>query len=66
MKLRAVVLEEESGCYRCGQFGLADDQVDHVDGDVTNNDRGNLRRIHRTCHNSKTALESVAARNSGA
>jgi len=54
MRIRQQVLAEEPGCYLCRQWGRDDDEIDHVDGDVANNDRGNLRRAHKRCHAEKT------------
>jgi 5-methylcytosine-specific restriction endonuclease McrA len=54
MRIRAEVLEGQPRCYVCHGGGGNDDQVDHVDGDVSNNEHGNLRRICRSCHDTKT------------
>ena len=62
MKLRWQVLAEEPRCALCQGWGHHDDEVDHVDGNVTHNDRPNLRRVHRECHKTKTHGESMRGR----
>ena len=55
LTLRAGVLADELYvCRQCGRYG---DHVDHIDGDATNNSRGNLAVMCRSCHASKTAKE---------
>lgn len=61
-KLRAVVLAEQPLCPDChaaGVLRLALD-VDHADGDPTNNDRSNLIGRCRPCHSRKTRIEAQA------
>jgi 5-methylcytosine-specific restriction endonuclease McrA len=62
MKLRYEVLAEEPRCALCGGWGRGDDQVDHIDGNKTNNARANLRRLHAECHHPKTHAESMRGR----
>ena len=62
MKLRWQVLFEEPRCAICGEWGHQDDEVDHADGDVSNNARANLRRVHLECHRPKTHAESMRGR----
>lgn len=59
MKLRYQVLAEEPRCAICNGWGRGDDEVDHIDGDKRNNDRLNLRRVHKLCHHPKTHAESM-------
>jgi hypothetical protein len=48
---------------RCNSVRL---EVDHTDGDHTNNDPANLRAIgHNPCHTEKTAREAAAGRRRG-
>jgi len=65
MRIRWQVLAEEPRCYLCQGWGHQDDEVDHVDGNVTHNDRPNLRRVHRDCHKTKTHGESMRSRGRG-
>lgn len=53
--LRAQVLVEE--LYLCRQCGKSGDHVDHINGDATDNSRGNLAVMCRSCHAIKTARE---------
>ena len=55
-KLRASVLSSEPLCEHCSKRGLivqATD-VDHIDDDASNNDRGNLASLCHSCHSHKT------------
>jgi len=63
-RLREQVLSEEYRCYRCGVLGEADDIVDHLVplAQGGTDDRHNLARCCRRCHNQKTAAESAGAR----
>jgi 5-methylcytosine-specific restriction protein A len=67
MALRTQVLAEEFKCYLCPGGGTPDDLVDHVVplSAGGTDDRSNLRRICRACHNRKTAAESARARGGG-
>jgi 5-methylcytosine-specific restriction endonuclease McrA len=53
MKIRRAILDEEARCYLCGGGGTGADEIDHVNGDVSDNDRANLRRCCRTCNDVK-------------
>ncbi|MBP9032569.1 MAG: HNH endonuclease [Pseudomonadales bacterium] len=53
--LRAQILVEE--LYQCRQCGQPGDHVDHINGDATDNSRGNLAVMCRSCHAIKTAKE---------
>ena len=58
-KLRAVVLAERPLCEHCvarGIVSLATD-VDHRDGDPSNNERSNLSSLCHACHSRKTARD---------
>jgi len=58
-KLRASVLQENPLCRACERMGritLATD-VDHHDGDPSNNDRSNLVPLCHSCHSHKTMRE---------
>lgn len=63
-RLRASVLAERPLCAHCfarGQIVSATD-VDHADGDPSNNARSNLQSLCHQCHSTKTMRE----RNGGA
>ena len=58
-RLRASVLSEQPLCPQCMDIGhlVAATEVDHVDNDPTNNERGNLRGLCKTHHSQKTMRE---------
>lgn len=60
-KLRPLVLAEEPLCRFCREKGLivAAEEIDHIDGDSHNNDRGNLRPLCRACHLERTAKDQA-------
>jgi 5-methylcytosine-specific restriction protein A len=49
-----ILLRDVSECRNCSRYG---DQVDHVDGDSSNNRDDNLQVLCRSCHSQKTARE---------
>lgn len=53
---RRILLRDELICRDCGGYG---DQVDHDDGDSTNNDDDNLVTRCIRCHSEKTARETL-------
>lgn len=59
MTIRRRVMDEEHACYLCGADGRHDDVVDHVVGLAHggDDDRRNLHRCCRRCHDRKTARE---------
>lgn len=58
-KLRALVLSEQPFCSRCERVGRMTPatDVDHVDGDPTNNTRANLMGLCHECHSQKTQAD---------
>jgi len=58
-RLRARVLTEQPLCADCAKRNriTAATQVDHVDGDPSNNERHNLQGLCASCHSSKTNRE---------
>jgi 5-methylcytosine-specific restriction protein A len=64
MALRLAVLSDEPRCYICGDFAHGDDIVDHVVPLAAGgtDDRSNLHRCCRSCHDQKTSRESTASR----
>lgn len=64
MAIRATVMAEEPCCYICGGMGETSDVVDHVRslGQGGSHDRSNLRRVHRSCHATKTGKEAAQSR----
>lgn len=58
-KLRALVLCERPLCEACSKRGRATPatDVDHIDNDPTNNDRGNLASLCHPCHSRKTQAD---------
>ena len=62
MKLRWEVMSEEPRSAICGGWGHDDDQMDHIDGNVSNNARSNRRRVHRECHKPLIHAQSLRAR----
>jgi 5-methylcytosine-specific restriction protein A len=56
-----VILADEPLCRMCIEQGLvtAAEEVDHIDGDSHNNDRGNLRPLCRACHLQRTARDQA-------
>jgi 5-methylcytosine-specific restriction endonuclease McrA len=59
--LRAIVLDEEPLCRFCKEQGhvTAASEVDHIDGDVWNRDRKNLRALCKPCHSTRTAKDQA-------
>ncbi|WP_081280931.1 HNH endonuclease signature motif containing protein [Stenotrophomonas maltophilia] len=64
-RLRAVVLAREPLCRCCAGQGRAGQgrvrpatEVDHIDGDDSNNADSNLQPLCRPCHSAKTAREN--------
>ena len=55
-KVRAAVLADEPLCRMCAEQGttMAATEVDHVDGNSSNNDRANLRPLCKPCHSRRT------------
>lgn len=63
-RLRAMVLAERPLCAHCferGQIVPATD-VDHADGDPSNNARSNLQSLCHACHSTKTMRERNGSR----
>lgn len=61
LALRRHVLDKEPLC-RAGQQAkpkvtIAASEVDHIDGDATNNDLTNLQPLCKACHSVKTRAE---------
>jgi 5-methylcytosine-specific restriction endonuclease McrA len=54
-----VLVDEAYTCRKCGGFG---DQVDHDDGDDSNNARTNLQCLCLRCHSAKTMTAVNKAR----
>lgn len=63
-KVRLAVLADEPLCRMCAEAGsvTAARDVDHVDGDATNNDRANLRPLCHSCHSRRTARDQSFGR----
>ncbi|WP_329861238.1 HNH endonuclease signature motif containing protein [Stenotrophomonas sp. SMYL89] len=59
-RIRAVVLAREPLCRCCAEQGRvrAGTEVDHIDGDDSNNADSNLQPLCRPCHSAKTAGEN--------
>lgn len=59
-KVRLAVLAESPLCLDCMERGKlsAATEVDHVDGDVYNLERRNLRASCKSCHSAKTCREN--------
>lgn len=59
LALRQQVLNREPLCRCCAARGVirAATDVDHIDGDASNNDDANLQPLCRRCHSRKTARE---------
>ena len=51
---RQILVRDLYRCADCGRFG---DQVDHADGDATNNEPATLQTLCASCHGKKTAAE---------
>lgn len=58
-RLRALVLAEEPLCPRCQAAGflVGATEVDHIDGDASNNLRVNLQGLCRVHHSQKTGRD---------
>lgn len=58
-RLRASVLSEQPLCPRCQEAGylVSAKEVDHIDGDATNNERGNLEGLCKLHHSQKTGRQ---------
>jgi 5-methylcytosine-specific restriction protein A len=54
------VLDGEPLCRACSSKGITRpaNQVDHINGDATNNDMNNLQPMCARCHSRKTATEN--------
>lgn len=63
-QLRKMVLNRHPICQAKGCYSMATD-VDHIDGDVANNDMVNLQALCHPCHSAKTVRENRATRPSG-
>lgn len=59
-RLRASVLSDEPLCRHCKRKGLvtAANEVDHVDGNDSNNERSNLQALCKSCHSVKTVRDA--------
>jgi 5-methylcytosine-specific restriction enzyme A len=54
---RHVLLRDHYTCRECGRYG---NEVDHKDGDSSNNDPENLQTLCKTDHARKTASETFS------
>jgi 5-methylcytosine-specific restriction protein A len=54
--LRALVISEQPLCAQCQREGrlTVGNEVDHIDNDASNNERGNLENLCHSCHSRKT------------
>lgn len=61
-RLRLEVLTQQPWCAYCEAAGktVPATEVDHIDGDSTNNARENLRPLCKRCHSAKTAQHDGA------
>ena len=57
-RIRVSVLADSPLC-ECGELA---NEVDHVDGDATNNERSNLRAMCKPCHSRRTASDQMGPR----
>ena len=66
-RVRLMVLADEPLCRMCKADGrlTAASEVDHIDGDSRNNQRGNLRPLCKPCHSRRTARDQGFARPGG-
>lgn len=55
---KEILIRDDYTCRECEGFG---DQVDHIDGDSSNNsaDGSNYQTLCHTCHSRKTASETL-------
>ena len=58
-KLRKYILEQSPLCEHCDARGLTEPatDVDHIDGDPSNNSMANLASLCHSCHSIKTAAD---------
>lgn len=58
-KLRAYILTESPLCEHCAERGItiAATDVDHVNGDPSDNSMANLQSLCHSCHSIKTAAD---------
>ena len=58
-KLRKYILEQSPLCEHCDQRGLVVEatDVDHVNGDPSDNSMANLQSLCHSCHSTKTAAD---------
>ena len=58
-RLRKIVLSKEPLCRHCNEGARLTPatEVDHIDGDTTNNSLDNLQPLCKSCHSKKTVRE---------